>query len=83
MSLVKVEIVAPYVTGRHIWAVGDGGTGQCDHGANHKDSAKEFIAVGSVALKELRKVVWDARFLKKIPHFLNFWWVLQPILVQG
>ena len=46
-----------HVTGTHIWAVGDGGTGQCDHGADHEDSGKELIAVGSVALKELRKVV--------------------------
>ena len=46
-----------HVTGTYIWAVGDGGTGQCDHGADHEDSGKELIAVGSVALKELRKVV--------------------------
>ena len=62
-----------HVTGTHIWAVGDGGTGQCDHGADHEDSGKELIAVGSVALKELRKVVWDARLFRKIPYFLTFW----------
>ena len=56
----------------HAWTVGDGGIGQCDHGADYKDSGKELIAVGSVALKEVRKIVWDARFLKKIPYFLNF-----------
>ena len=37
--------------------------------------------IRSVALKELRKVVWDARFLKEIPYFLNFHWFLQPILL--
>ena len=56
----------------HAWAVGDDGTGQCDHGVDHEDSGKELFAVGSVALKDLRKVVWDTRFLKKIPYFLNF-----------
>ena len=41
-----------HVTGTHTWAVGDGGTGQCDHGADHKDSGKGLIAVGSDGLKK-------------------------------
>lgn len=45
------------VTGRHTWAVGDGGAGRCAHDDTHEDEDKELIETGSVALKELQKIV--------------------------
>ena len=61
-----------HVTGRHTWAVGNGGAGRCAHDDTHEDEDKELIETGSVALKELRKIVWDVNFLRKIPYFFIF-----------
>ena len=58
-----------HVTGRHTWAIGDGGVGRCAHDDTHEDEAKELIETDSVALKELRKIVCDIKFFRKIPYF--------------
>ena len=43
-----------------------------DSDNTHEDGDKELTETGSVALKELRKIVWDVKFVRKIPYFLNF-----------
>ena len=43
-----------------------------DNDSTHENRDKELTETGSVALKELRKIVWDVKFVRKIPYFLNF-----------
>ena len=49
-----------------------GGAGRCAHGDTHEDEDKEVIETGSVDFKELRKIVWNVKFLRKTSYFLNF-----------
>ena len=56
----------------HTWPVSDSGTGQCDHGANHEDSGKELILVGSVTLKRTRKSSLGCQVFKKDTILFEF-----------
>ena len=43
-----------------------------DNDNTHEDGDKDLIEASCVVLKELQKIVWDVKFVRKIPYFLNF-----------
>ena len=43
-----------------------------DNDNTREDGDKDLIEASCVVLKELQKIVWDVKFVRKIPYFLNF-----------
>ncbi|XP_070565952.1 uncharacterized protein [Ptychodera flava] len=67
--------VLHHVINEHEWIVSIGSTGSnhCHHGplAENADEEKEWLKKNSKAHSVLRNIIFDRRFLKKIPFYLN------------
>ena len=59
-----------HVAGTHAWAVGDDGTGQCDHEADHADSG--IVCSRISCLKRLKKSILEYQALKKDTILFEF-----------
>ena len=61
-----------YVCGEHEW---DGAT--CSHGPlTEVEGGKEYLAMNSMAAKELRKIVLDHEWLTSLEHYVLFRYIL-------
>ena len=70
--------VIHHVCGEHEWE-----NGQCSHGQlTEVEEGKQILAKDSKAAKELRKIVFDAQWLKYLQHYVKFRYVL-PIWMQN
>ena len=69
--------VIHHVCGEHEWE-----NGECSHGQlTEVEEGKELSAKDSKAAGELRKIVFDAEWLKSLQHYVRFRYVL-PVWMQ-
>jgi len=64
--------VIHHVCGEHEWENGDCSQGQL----TEVEEGKEILATDSKAAEELRKIVFDAEWLKSFEHYVRFRYVL-------
>lgn len=70
--------VIHHVYGEHEWE-----NGECSHGQlTEVEEGKEILAKDSKAAEELRKIVFDAEWLKSLQHYVRFRYVL-PVRMQN
>ena len=70
--------VIHHVCGEHEWE-----NGECSHGQlTEVEEGKEILAKDSKAVEELRKIVFDAEWLKSLQHYVKFRYVL-PVWMQN
>ena len=62
-----------HIVGKHEWAIAEGGISRCEHGELQSvENSKEHLVAGSKPHADLRRILFDKRFLKTIPKFLTF-----------
>ena len=70
--------VIHHVCGEHEWE-----NGECSHGQlTEVEEGKKSLAKDSKAAEELRKIVFDAEWLKSLQYYVKFRYVL-PVWMQN
>ena len=62
-----------HIVGKHEWDIEEGGISRCEHGELQSvENNKENLVAGSKPHTDLRRALFEKRFLKTVPKFLTF-----------